>query len=339
MNKKASVVDNILGNIGGLIMAAALILFIIGAYEFMVSPFLNPAYASSKSNFERIHETVKVLKEGQTRSLVLDLEKGTWLFGFNKNQHFVEYRRKVYGVVQRTLEQSKPRSCPEDQACLCLCTDDCKKFSNCKILEDIDFIVATDISTDLNGGTNYEYDGDHGNYLAMPGKGIQHYEIWREDDTLYFGTQRPGKDQARQEFEEFIEFTKKIGTLYPGTCKLVFEINTTKLTQEYHIMVYYDEGEAKLFAGQGEQERNIETAAIEPTPILFVDFDDIDEVFEDYDNLPRTNFIIPHTILPSIPDRTGLGKSVRSDRAVLLQRAGYWLWTKHEPKNLEICEQ
>lgn len=311
----------------GLIRAFVLILIIV-VVSTKVFFFVNPAYAASKSTLERFSEAINILEKGDSRSVTLDIEKSVWLFGFNKDYNYIKYRRTDYLIRRHpSITLSKPRHCPTGSACLCLCETDCKKVINCKVFEDIKFFVVTDISDQLNGGIKYEYDGEEGNYLAMPGKGIKQVEIWREGDVIYIGEHRPESGQAREEFERLVNFANRnIGVMYRGTCKLIFDIDTQKLTHEYFIMVYTNRT-AKLFSGESEQRRNIATKTIAAAPILSVDFysELVDEVFKQYNDLPREDFIIdPHiTILPE-----GVEEGILYDRVVLLQRNGRWLWTK-----------
>ncbi len=338
MNKKGDVTLT-LKEIWGLLKAAAMILIISLVFAKMFF-FVNPTYASSKSNLERFDDVLKLLENKESRSLTLDFEKGTWLFGFNKDQNSIKYRRTDRILFRNTYEQSKPRSCEAGKACLCLCSDDCKKFTECKVFEDIEFFVVTDISDQLNGGISYEFDGEQGNYLAMSGHGVIQVDIWREKDVIYIGQVRPEKEQAREEFKRFVDFANKdINVRYPGTCKLVFEINITKLTQDYYIMIYAD-GNAKLFSGEGEQTRELAAEKIEKAPLLRTDFEDneIDQIFEDYDTLQITDFRIPRTAMPGGADVQGAQKEITVNKIVLLQRDGKWIWTNYDPGAIDLCE-
>ena len=173
----------------------------------------------------------------------------------------------------------------------------------------------------------------------MPGQGIISIEIWRDDDIIYVGQNVLGKEDARQEFESFVTFAKNIGIRHPGTCKLVLEINITKLTQDYYIMVYAD-GNVKLFSGEGEQARELAAEKIEKAPLLRTDFEDneIDQIFEDYDTLQVSDFVIPVTVSPPGADVIGLKKDITINKIVLLQRDGKWLWTINEPDSVDECE-
>jgi hypothetical protein len=336
--RKKGAIKLIPKEIWGLIRAFAIIL-VLAVVFVKIFFFVNPAYARSKSSLERFSDVLNILEDGESRSILLDFERGVWLFGFNEDQNFIKYRRTDSVVVRRTLEQSKPRGCNVGEACLCLCETDCKRIIGCKSFQDVEFFVVTDIGAMFNGGVSYEYNGEEGNYLAMPGQGLRQVEVWKEDDVVLLGQQRTEKDQARQEFDRLVEFANQnIGVRKPGTCKLVFEIDKTKFTSQYFIMVYTD-GNAKLFSGEIEQKRNIATQTIEKAPIISSPFreDELEQIFEDYYETLRNDFIIdPFSV--SYPSGVSEG-IIGSERIILMQRDGDWIWARYEPGFLDECEQ
>lgn len=144
-------------------------------------------------------------------------------------------------------------------------------------------------------------------------------------------------ERAEEEFERFISFANRyINQLYDETCKLAFDINTSKLTSSYFIVVYAD-GETMLFSRKGEQVKIVSEGTIKDIPFVYEWDKTIDETFEDYNNLEKINFIID-------PARGDIPKNIEfkyvATRLTLsfVQKSRNWLLTDFLAEPLELCE-
>src|SRR4030042_4455800 len=96
------------------VLRAGIIILVLAVVIIKLWFFVNPLYERSKSSMERFQDVLEILDDGESRSVLLDFERGVWFFGFNKDKNHVEYRRT--DLLRRNLEQSKPSSCAIDKA-------------------------------------------------------------------------------------------------------------------------------------------------------------------------------------------------------------------------------
>lgn len=122
-NKKATTMYEFLVR---LVIAVVFVLFAISLAKSLFS-FSNEA-EDSFYNLISLIEEVSQGKEGLTDSMALVMDKKTSILLFNKDSDYIKYiaveenfLNKFFGHKGKAELIEKPKNCPEDKSCICLC--------------------------------------------------------------------------------------------------------------------------------------------------------------------------------------------------------------------------